>query len=60
MPPTSHPPKLLEQIRDALRRKHSSYRTETTYVGWIKRFIQRHDMQHPHTLGEPEIVALLS
>ncbi len=42
MPPSSHPPKLLDQVRATLRRKHYSYRTETTYVGWIKRFIQFH------------------
>lgn len=60
MPQASHPPKLLDQVRATLRRKHYSYRTETTYVGWIKRFIQYHGMQHPRTLGEAEIVAFLS
>lgn len=40
-PPGSAPerPKLLDQVRDAVRRKHYSYRTEETYVHWIKRFI---------------------
>lgn len=60
MPSPSHPPKLLDQVRATLRRKHYSYRTETTYVGWIKWVIHFHGMQHPRTLGEPEIVAFLS
>jgi len=29
--------KLMEQVSDALRTKHYSYRTEQTYVDWIKR-----------------------
>lgn len=39
-PPGSAPgrPKLLDQVRDAVRRKHYSHRTEETYVHWIKRF----------------------
>ena len=32
-------PKLLEQVRDVIRRKHYSIRTEQAYVDWIKRFI---------------------
>ena len=31
------PKKLLHQVRDAIRLKHYSYRTEQAYVGWIKR-----------------------
>jgi hypothetical protein len=37
---TSNPPKLLDQVRDKLRVKHYSIRTEQTYSGWIKRFIR--------------------
>jgi Phage integrase, N-terminal SAM-like domain len=33
------PKKLLDQVRDALRLKHYSYRTEQTYVQWIRRYI---------------------
>jgi len=32
-------PKLLDQVRDAIRTRHYSYRTEEAYIGWIKRFI---------------------
>ena len=43
---TANPPKLLDQVRDKLRVKHYSIRTEQTYVDWIKRFIFFHDKQH--------------
>jgi hypothetical protein len=33
------PPRLLEQLRDVIRRRHYSMRTEETYVHWVKRFI---------------------
>jgi hypothetical protein len=33
-----HKPKLLDQVRDVIRRKHYSIRTEQAYVEWIKRF----------------------
>jgi hypothetical protein len=36
-------PKLLERVRDAIRIRHYSFRTEKTYVHWIKRFIYFHD-----------------
>jgi hypothetical protein len=37
--------KLLDQMRDCIRVKHYSIRTETQYVQWIKRFIQRHPQE---------------
>lgn len=40
-------PKLLDQVRDKLRVKHYSIRTEQTYAGWIKRFIFFHGKRHP-------------
>lgn len=60
MPPASPSPKLLDQVRATLRRKHYSYRTESAYIGWIKRFIHFHGRQHPRVLGEAEVVAFLS
>ncbi len=33
--------KLIDQVRDAIRKKHYSYRTEQAYVDWTKRFIVR-------------------
>ena len=52
MEPTSK--KLLDQVRDAIRLKHYSIRTEQAYVHWIKRYILYHDRQHPKDVGAPE------
>jgi hypothetical protein len=48
-------PRLLDQVRDTIRRKHYSIRTEHAYLGWIKRFILFHQKRHPMALGKPEI-----
>lgn len=53
-------PKLLDQVRQAIRTRHYSPRTEDTYVGWIKRFIFFHNKRHPAEMGEPEIGRFLS
>ncbi|WP_204138786.1 integron integrase [Halomicronema sp. CCY15110] len=54
------PKKLLDQVRDAVRLKHYSYRTEQTYVQWIRRFILFHNKRHPQEMGVPEIEAFLT
>jgi len=59
-PPVPPKPKLLDQVRQAIRTRHYSPRTEETYVGWIKRFIFFHDKRHPAEMGEAEIAAFLS
>jgi Phage integrase, N-terminal SAM-like domain len=46
--------KLLDQVRDVIRLKHFSYRTEEVYVGWIRRFILFHNKRHPKEMGEQE------
>jgi hypothetical protein len=48
---TTRPNTLLDQVRDAIRRKHYSIRTEDAYVRWIKRFILFHDRRHPKDMG---------
>lgn len=53
-------PKLLDQVRDKLRVKHYSIRTEQTYVDWIKRYIYFHDKRHPKDLGARDIEAFLT
>src|SRR5215470_2475080 len=59
--PVSPPkPKLLDQVRAAIRTRHYSYMTEKAYVGWIKRFIFFHDKRHPVEMGEAEIGKFLS
>jgi hypothetical protein len=53
-------PRLLDQVRERLRPRHYSYRTEQQYVAWIRRFIRFHGLQHPSILGAKEIEAFLS
>lgn len=60
-PPTaSGKPKLLEQLRRALRSRRYSRRTEQAYCRWVKRFIFFHRVRHPKGMGEPEINAFLT
>src|SRR3989338_5424063 len=53
-------PKLLDQLRAALRLKHYSLRTEEAYVDWVRRFILFHHKRHPADIAEPEISAFLT
>lgn len=53
-------PKLLDQVRDAIRVRHYSMRTEEAYVCWIKRFIFYHEKRHPLHMGEQEVSKFLS
>ena len=57
---TAQPPKLLDPVRERLRVKHYSIRTEQVYTDWIKRFIRFHDKRHPKDMGAPEIEAFLT
>jgi len=60
-PAASSPkPKLFDRVRDAIRTRHYSPRTEETYVHWIKRFIFFHDKRHPEEMAEGEIARFLS
>jgi Phage integrase, N-terminal SAM-like domain len=52
--------KLLDQMRDALRTQHYSYRTENTYVEWAKRFILFHNKRHPRDMGVVEVQAFIT
>jgi len=53
------PKKLLDEMRDAIRLKHYSYRTEETYLDWARRFILFHNKRHPGEMSAPEIQAFL-
>ncbi|MBI5451032.1 MAG: integron integrase [Gammaproteobacteria bacterium] len=53
-------PGLFQVIREHLRVKHYSLRTERTYLGWIRQFIRFHGKRHPREMGAPEIEAFLS
>src|SRR5262245_28885498 len=48
--------KLLDRLRNAIRLRHFSPRTEEAYAGWVRRFIHFHKMRHPDGMGEAEIL----
>ena len=53
-------PRLLDQVRNSIRRRHYSIRTEQTYISWIKRYIYFHDKRHPNELNEKHITDFLN
>ena len=55
MPTRIRRPRLLEQLRLALRVRHYSPRTEEAYVAWVRRYVRFHGMRHPGDLGREEI-----
>ncbi|MBE9137616.1 integron integrase [Nodosilinea sp. LEGE 07088] len=54
------PKKLLDQVSESMRLKHYAYRTEETYIQWIRRYILFHNKRHPREMGRPEIEAFLT
>ncbi len=56
----SRRPRLLDQVRDEIRLRHYSLRTEHTYLGWIKRFILFHNKRHPRDMSAQEITRYLT
>src|SRR5712691_437499 len=56
----SPPPKLLDRVREAIRTRHYSRRTEKAYVTWIRRFIVFHEKRHPSQMAAPEVTAFLA
>src|SRR6266404_8342130 len=58
--PRAGKPKLLDQVRDVVRRKHYSIRTEQAYIDWIKRFIIYHGKRHPGEMAEEEVAEFLT
>ena len=57
---TPPPPKLLTRLREHLRTRHYSLRTEEAYVDWARRFILYHNKRHPQEMGAPEVEAFLT
>lgn len=53
-------PRLFDQIRQAIRLRQYSYRTEQAYLHWVKRYILFHEKKHPQDMGVEEITAFLS
>ncbi|MCX6083621.1 MAG: integrase [Caldiserica bacterium] len=53
MKPQPTPKKLLEEVRDVLRLKQYSCRSEEACIGWVTRYVLFHDKRHPTDLGAP-------
>lgn len=56
----AQPPRLLDELRAAIRTRHYSPRTEEAYIHWVRQFILFHGRRHPSLLGAPELAAFLS
>lgn len=52
--------RLLDQVREVIRFKHYSLRTEEAYIHWIRRFIFFHGKRHPREMGAVEVTAFLT
>ncbi|MDD2640489.1 MAG: integron integrase [Arcobacteraceae bacterium] len=52
--------KLLDIMRDKIRFKHYSIKTEQSYIGWAKRYILFHNKRHPKDMGKIEIEQFLT
>jgi len=59
-PPGGTPPKLLDQMRDRVRRLGDAKPTDLSYVHWVKRYILFHGKRHPREMGKPEVEAFLT
>ncbi|RZO86386.1 MAG: integron integrase [Oceanococcus sp.] len=57
---SSPAPKLLDQLRQSIRSRHYSHRTEQTYTLWVRQFILFHNKKHPREMGKRHIEAFLS
>ena len=53
-------PRLLDQVRLAIRARHYSPRTERSYVTWIRRYILFNGTRHPAEMGQAEVSRFLS
>jgi integron integrase len=58
--PSTTPPKLLQQLSQAVRTRHMSRRTDKAYRHWARRYILFHGKRHPADMAEPEINAFLT
>ena len=58
--PSPTEPRLLDQVRNKIRTKHYSIRTEQAYVDWVRRFVLFHGKRHPLTLGAEHVEAFLT
>ncbi|QTD46217.1 integron integrase [Ottowia testudinis] len=59
-PPPQAEPRLLDQLRSALRYRHLSLSTEKLYVYWVRAFVKFHGLRHPREMGAAEVEAFLA
>lgn len=59
-PPVLRAARLLDQVRERIRYKHYSLRTEQTYVQWVRMFVKWHGLRHPRDMGREEIECFLA
>ncbi len=52
--------KLADRLREAIRLRGYSIRTEKAYLHWYVRFVRFHKLRHPATMGAPEVEAFLT
>ena len=60
VPGRPSPPRLLDEVRAAIRLRHYSLRTGAAYVAWVRRFVVFHGKRHPRELGAVEVTAFVS
>jgi integron integrase len=58
-PPGFGPPRLLDEVRNAIRARHYSFRTEKAYVGWVRRYVVFNGKRHPADLGAADVARFL-
>jgi len=51
---------LIDQLRDEIRVRHYSIRTEQSYSDWVRQYVQFHNLRHPSEMGAPEITRFLT
>jgi len=59
-PPPLHSTRLLDQLRERIRYRHYSLKTEKAYLFWVRRFIRFHGLRHPRDLGATEVKSFLT
>jgi len=59
-PPVLRAARLLDQVRERIRYKHYSLRTEQAYVQWVRMFVKWHGLRHPRDMGREEIESFLA
>src|SRR5512134_1741325 len=56
----AQPRRLLEEVQFRIRARHMSFRTEKTYLHWIRRYIRYHKRRHPREMGGREVEDFLT